>query len=220
MPQAVPSVIRCCAVSPETLVFWRLSGQLRVSSVGPSSCTVVDGVGPSPADSPPGAPGAGACRSSLTSSYRVSENVYLVMHICCVQWHVAVTCPLRALRRRQPRPCPPRSSFWTEIDSVCLSVFPTDPPPTSVPAARHRCRAFHQGSLPRRPPEPPPAHRFIFAFHHFLFKERRRRRRPPGGHTTAAVVVSPGSLLPGTLVSYGDSAIARTVRRLGCVAEV
>ena len=184
MPQAVPSVIRCCAVSPETLVFWRLSGQLRVSSVGPSSCTVVDGVGPSPADSPPGAPGAGACRSSLTSSYRVSENVYLVMHICCVQWHVAVTCPLRALRRRQPRPCPPRSSFWTEIDSVCLSVFPTDPPPTSVPAARHR--------LPSVPP----------------------------GQSSAAVVVSPGSLLPGTLVSYRDSAIARTVRRLGCVAEV
>ena len=79
-----------------------------------------------------------SCR--VTSLYRVSENVYLVMHICCVQWHVAVTCPLRALRRRQPRPCPPRSSFWTEIDSVCL-CFPDGPAahfgacgPTSLPS--------------------------------------------------------------------------------------
>jgi hypothetical protein len=51
MPQAVPSVIRCCCdVSPESPVFWRLSGLLLLLSVGPGSCTVVD-VGPSPAAS-------------------------------------------------------------------------------------------------------------------------------------------------------------------------
>jgi hypothetical protein len=108
-----------------------------------------------------------SCR--VTSSYRVSENVYLVMHICCVQWHVAVTCPLRALRRRQPRPCPPRSSFWTEIDSVCLSVFPTDPPPTSVPAARHRCRAFPPGQSSAPPSGTAPGPSFHFRLSPFSF---------------------------------------------------
>jgi hypothetical protein len=60
-------------------------------------------------------------------------------------------------------------AFWTELDSVWLSVFPTAPPPlrapTSVPAARHRDRAFPTGQTSA----PPPAHRSVVAFHHFLF---------------------------------------------------
>ena len=43
MTQAVPSVIRCgCAVSRESPVFWRLSSQVFLLTVGQMSCTVFD----------------------------------------------------------------------------------------------------------------------------------------------------------------------------------
>ncbi len=67
----------CCAVSPESPVFWRVSGLLRVSYVGPASCTVVDGVGPSPAASPAVAPGtvSVAARAAIPRpAYRSSRR--------------------------------------------------------------------------------------------------------------------------------------------------
>ena len=67
----------CCAVSPESPVFLRVSGLLRVSYVGPASCTVVDGVGPSPAASPAVAPGtvSVAARAAIPRpAYRSSRR--------------------------------------------------------------------------------------------------------------------------------------------------
>jgi len=155
MSQAVPSVIRCCyAVSPESPVFWRVSCLLRVSCVGPASCTVVDGVGPSPVASPAVAPGACRCTCCVLPSFQSSR-------------------PRRTLRRCRPLPSPSflildRNRFRVVV--VCLPDGPPatpgadfgacGPPPCPSVSARADFR-----SAPR---DRPPAHRFVVAFHHFL----------------------------------------------------
>ena len=90
-----------------------------------------------------------------------------------------VSRPRHALRRRRPRLCPPHSSFWTEIDSVCLSGLPTVPPllraPTSVPAARHRCRAFPPGQPSAPPSGAAPGPSFRFRLSPFLCFDKNKR---------------------------------------------
>ena len=109
------------SMASSSVLYLSLANDLRyVSFIGPGSWTVVDLVGPSLAVSPAVAPGAG-CGA------------------CCVSPHGG--------RCHWSSPLP--FSFWTETDSVLLSVCQTAPPPlwaqTSVTAARHRARGFPPG---------------------------------------------------------------------------
>jgi hypothetical protein len=150
-PLSVRSRARSCfAVSPESPVFWRLSGLLRLLSVGPASCTVVDGVGPSPDASPAVAPGAG--RSACCAP---PSGVQIVAPSTCAQPASAPDLPPLFSILDRNRFC----VVW-----LSSSVFRRPP---RISGRRLWCllpaivtERFRQGRLPRRPPEPPPAHRF------------------------------------------------------------
>ena len=144
MSQTVPSVIRyCCPVSVESPVFWCLSRSVVLSTVD-----------------------RGLVLLSMLDLRPPPPLLWLPVSVAALAVFTPPSCqssrPGHALCRRRPRLCLPSSPFWTEIDGVWMSLFPTAPPPLPAPTWASA------GILLLRRPVLPPVHRPVFAFHHVV----------------------------------------------------